>query len=87
MADPLNPHQPAVTERPFRPLLITARYACDCVGRDVLVESIVLDLDGPDEVFIWAMQGLLRSVRAEIAQHLNPPKTVTAGILERIADP
>ena len=58
--------------KPFsRPLMISARYRCDCVGREVLTETLVLDLDMPEDVFVWTMKRLRENVLAEVAQHLE----------------
>jgi len=58
--------------KPFqRPLLVQFRYRCDCVGREVLTESVVLDLDMPENLFVWSMQRLRESILAEVKQHLE----------------
>lgn len=60
------------TGRPYdRPLLVQMRYRCKCVGREVLTESCMLDLDMPEEIFIWSMRRLRESILAEVAQHLE----------------
>lgn len=59
--------------RPFaRPLLVQFRYRCDCVGREVLTESCVLDLDMPEDMFVWSIKRLRESILFEVAQHLEP---------------
>ncbi len=60
------------TPRQFeRPALITFRYKCDCVGREVLAESLVIDLDMPEDVFIWTMKRVRENMLREIATHLE----------------
>lgn len=71
--DPMiAPHAPA-SGRPFeRPVMVQMRYRCKCVGREVLTESCVLDLDMTEETFIWSMRRLRESIIFEVEQHLEP---------------
>lgn len=61
-------HPPKIYERP---VLVQFRYRCKCVGREVLTESCVLDLDMREDDFVWAIKRLRESVLAEVAKHLE----------------
>lgn len=73
MADGITAtHHPSAERKPYqRPLLVQFRYRCDCVGREVLSESCVLDLDMPEEQFMWTMRRLREDILAEVAQHIK----------------
>lgn len=64
-------HNPTGRKPYERPLIVQFRYRCDCVGREVLTESVVIDLDIPEDQFIWTMRRLRENVLAEVAQHLK----------------
>jgi hypothetical protein len=55
-----------------RPMVVSLRFRCGCVGREVLTESMVLDFDMPEEAFVWSMKRLRQNALAVIAQHLKP---------------
>src|SRR5260370_28718205 len=53
------------------PLIVTMRYQCECAANEVLAISLAIDMDSPDEKFIWAIKQMLRDVRFEVQQHLT----------------
>ena len=53
------------------PLQITARYRCACGTKEVLTIALMIDLNVPEEMFVWTMQRLLRDLRTEVEQHLE----------------
>jgi hypothetical protein len=57
------------------PLIASLRYRCECAGNEVLQIQVVMDMDTPEERFIWTMRNLWRDVQFEVEQHLKPQQT------------
>ena len=55
------------------PLVVSLRYRCECAQNEVLQISAVIDMNSTEQEFVWTMQQLLRDVKFEVEQHLNPP--------------
>lgn len=53
------------------PFLVTARYRCPCATGEILSVAVVIDLDEPEETFLWTMKQLRDDVRFEVLQHLD----------------
>jgi hypothetical protein len=60
-----NPH--------LKPLLLSARFSCDCQAKEVLTVQTVIDIDLPDEVLDWTLRRLIEDIRREVRQHLTRP--------------
>jgi hypothetical protein len=56
------------------PLIATLRYRCECATNEVLQISAVIDMNGPEDKFLWTMKQLWRDLRFEVDQHINPPQ-------------
>lgn len=55
------------------PMIVSLRYRCECATNEVLQISVVLDLNAPEEHFLFTMKELWRDVKFEVEQHINPP--------------
>jgi hypothetical protein len=59
-------------ENPHRhPLLLSARFRCDCAANEVLTVQTVIDLNLPDDVLEWTLRLLVLDVRREVRQHMT----------------
>lgn len=56
----------------MKPLTLSARYQCECTGKEVITIQALIDLDCPEEQFLWTMKRLRDDIRFEVRQHLKP---------------
>ncbi len=59
------------------PLIASLRYRCECAVNEVVNIQVVIDMDCPEEHFVWTMRRLWRDMQFEVEQHINPPKKET----------
>lgn len=55
------------------PLVVTLRYRCECAQNEVLSISVVVDINAPEQHFLWTMKQLREDVLFEVGQHLKRP--------------
>jgi len=63
--------KPAEESPWLNPLVASLRYRCQCSTNEVLQIQVVMDMNMPEDQFVWTMRNLWRDVKFEVEQHIK----------------